>query len=372
MLELTNRKSAIMTDAYKNWIKLKANESFHKSPVHITDVVSKQSGGGRHDYYSNADYWWPNPDTSDGLPYVKRDGESNPNAFFDHRRIMRSMRTNVANLTAGYLVTGNEEYAHKAVQFLKQFFLDAETKMNPHLLYAQAIPGVCDGRGIGIIDTLHLIDVPMAIDALNKSKAMTPELFNGFKEWFSDYLTWMSTHPNGIEEMNAKNNHSVCWYVQAATFATFTNNEDMLNYCREQYKKVLLTYQMEVDGSFPLELARTKPYSYSIFVLDNMVTLCHILSTPEQNLWEYQLDDGRGIKKALEFLYPYLVDKGSWPYHKDIEHFDGWPTRISFLLFAGIILNEKKYIHLWEKLESESSNLEVRRNIAIRQPRLWL
>ena len=143
----------------KEWIKNKADSSLGEKPIHITDVVSKLSQGGAHDFYSNGDYWWPNPNILDGLPYICCDGQSNPNAFFEHRIILRKLRTNVANLSAGYLVTGNEAYAEKAVIMLKEFFLDEDTKMNPSLLFTQAIPGVCSGRGIGIIDTLHLIEL---------------------------------------------------------------------------------------------------------------------------------------------------------------------------------------------------------------------
>jgi hypothetical protein len=349
-----------------------ANQSRMSAPVHITDVTSPKSGGGTHDYYSNGDYWWPNPNTVDGLPYVVRDGESNPNNFDSHRLILRKMRTDVANLTTGYVATGNEQFAEKAVFVLHEFFINEKTKMNPHLLYAQAIPGICSGRGVGIIDTLHLIDIPVAIENLKGSPFMKEDIYTGLIKWFADYLAWMSTHPNGIEEMNAHNNHSVCWFVQAAAFAWVTGNETMLNFCREHYKNTLLPDQMALDGSFPRELARTKPYSYSIFVIDNMVTLCHILSTEEDNLWEFTLPDGRCIRKGIEFLTPYLKDKDAWPYSPDAEHFEGWPVQVSSLLFAGLALREESYFQLWAGLEPDPTDMEVRRNIAIRQPILWL
>lgn len=356
----------------KEWIIKKADKSLLKMPSHITDERSQLSEGGIHDYYSNGDYWWPNEDTIDGLPYIRRDGESNPNAFFKHRQILREIRTNVANLAAGYLITGNEVYSKRAVLFLKEFFLDEATRMNPHLLYSQAIPGVCSGRGIGIIDTLHLIDIPVAIDVLKKSLHMTQEIYLGLRQWFSDYLKWMTTHSYGIEEMNTDNNHSVCWYVQAATFAKFTGNIEIEQMCRENYKNILLPNQMIENGGFPRELERTKPYGYSNFVLDNMVTLCHILATKEDNLWELKLEDGRGIRKGVEFLYPFIKDKSKWPYLKDIEHFESWPVAISALLFAGYALDEKRYIELWKTLEQDPSDEEIRRNMAIRQPILWL
>ncbi|WP_407083099.1 alginate lyase family protein [Paenibacillus aurantius] len=190
--------------------------------------------------------------------------------------------------------------------------------------------------------------------------------------WFSDYLQWISTHLNGRKEMNERNNHSVCWFVQAASFGVFTENQSMMELCRESYKHTLLPEQMAEDGSFPHELCRTKPYSYSNFVLDNMVTLCHILSTPADNLWEYTLPDGRSIRKGMEFLFPYLTDKDSWPYQQDIEHYEDWPVGMSYPLFAGLAWGKEEYVNLWRHLEQSPTNEEVRRNMAIRQPLLWV
>lgn len=243
--------------------------------------------------------------------------------------------------------------------------------MNPHLSYAQAIPGVCDGRGIGIIDTLHLIDVPFAVESLKSSVHMAPDIYEGLKNWFARYLGWMLTDPKGVAEMNEKNNHSVCFFVQAAVFSLFTDNEKIADFCRENYKHFLLP-QMAADGSFPLELARTKPYNYSIFVLDNMVTLCYLLSVKEDNLWDYTLTNGAGIRNALDFLTPYLSDKASWPYPKDVMHFDAFPARTSFMIFAGCVLGRKELLNLFESLPLESDDEEARRNIAVRVPYLWM
>ncbi len=372
MYRQIEKGSSLFSEDYLNWIIEKANGALNKTPMSITDAVSNQSPGNEHDFYSNGDYWWPNPDAEDGLPYIRRDGESNPDNFFSHRKILRCMRTNVAHLTAGYLLTGNELFAKKAVDFLTTFFLEKTTRMNPHLRYAQAIPGVCTGRGTGIIDTLHLVDIPMAIRILHSSSALSNEILVALKQWFKDYLNWMNTHHYGLDERKATNNHSVCWYVQAASFATLVEDQEMLRFCREQYKLNLIPNQMAADGSFPRELTRTKPYSYSIFVLDNMVTLTHLLTRPKENLWEFQLEDGRGIQKGLAFLFPYLQDKSKWPYPDDVEHFDGWPARVPSLLLAGRALQKQEYMDLWNRLNIEPVNPEVRRNIAIRQPILWI
>ena len=338
----------------------------------ITDSGSPESAGGRHDYFSQADYFWPNPGAPDGLPFVNRDGESWPGAFSGHRKALRSMRTSTALCTAAYLFTGDARYSRAAAGRLKAFFLDEETMMAPNLLYAQAISGVCTGRGVGIIDTLHLIDVPAAADILWNSGQLDAAVYDGLKAWFSAYLDWMLTHEYGIDEMNRANNHGVCWHVQAAVFARFTGNAAALAMCADRYKNVILPDQMADNGSFPRELARTKPYGYSIFVLDNVVTLCYVLSAAGDNLWEFTLPDGRGVKKGLDFLYPYLADKSSWPYHDDIAHHKDWPAAMSFMLFAAAACGDDKWLELYSRLEKFPVNDEVRRNTAIRVPYLWL
>jgi hypothetical protein len=349
-----------------------ADAALDQAPVTITAFHAKLSEGGPHDFYSNGDYWWPNPNTTNGLPYVQRDGKTNPENFVAHRQAIRQLSDAVAALGAAYKITGNDRYAQKAAELLKVFFLDDATRMNPNLQYAQAIPGVSTGRGIGIIDTLHLIEVPKAVEAMEKSPAFTPEIAGGLKKWFADYVNWMTTSKNGRDEANAGNNHAVAFWLQVAVFAQFTGDEKNLLECRRRFTEVFLPKQMANDGSFPAELRRTKPYGYSIFQLDNMVTLCQVLSTKENDLWNFTLPDGRNIPQAMAFMYPYLADKSKWPHPPDINAWDGWPARQPGLLFAGLAFGDDKYLALWKKLPADPTNEEVRRNIAITQPILWI
>ncbi|MDP6041546.1 MAG: alginate lyase family protein [Candidatus Latescibacteria bacterium] len=339
---------------------------------HITDVRASMSEGGPNDFYSNGDYWWPNPDTADGLPYVRRDGESNPNAYLSHRNIMRTARTSISALTAAYKLTGENRYADRAVQWLVEFFLDKTTQMNPNMEFAQALPGINSGRSIGLIDTLHIVEIPLAIEHLKSSEALASGIESDLKKWFAEFLTWMTTHPYGVQEMEAHNNHGVAWAVQAAIFARFTNNTEVVAQCRERFETVFMPEQMATDGSFPAELARTKPYGYSIFQLDMMAAVAYILSTPEHNLWTFELSDGRSMSRALEYLYPFLKDKTRWPLPPDVQHFDGWPVRQPALLFGGLALQEPKYLDLWKRLEANPTDDEIRRNLIVRQPLLWL
>src|SRR5690606_17181409 len=183
--------------------------------------------------------------------------------------------------------------------------------------YAQAIKGRVTGRGIGIIDTIHLMEVAQGLVVMQNAGNADPELVDQIKDWFSEYLEWLTTHPYGKDEMNTDNNHATCYFMQVASFARLTEDEEILDFCRERFKTVLLPNQMAEDGSFPEEIERTKPYGYSLFNLDAMVTLVHIISDSSNDLWHYSTADGKSIKKGIEFLFPYVDDKSKWPFQED-------------------------------------------------------
>jgi hypothetical protein len=349
-----------------------ADAALKMEPVTITRFRAKLSEGGLNDFYSNGDYWWPDPAKTNGLPYIQRDGQTNPDNFIFHRQLVRQLSDAVAALGAAYKITGKDRYVKKAAGLLRVFFLDPATRMNPNLQYAQAVPGVSPGRGTGIIDTLHIIEIPRAIEAMESSPAFPPEVLSGMKKWFADYVAWMTTSKNGHDEASSANNHAVAFWLQVAVFAQFTGDGKNIAECRRRFEEVFVPKQMTNDGSFPRELARTKPYGYSIFQLDNMVTLCQVLSTTNNDLWNFTLPDGRNIHKAVEFMYPHLADKSTWPHKPDVMAWDGWPARQPGLLFAGLAFNEQKYLDLWKRLSADPTNEEVRRNIAITQPVLWL
>jgi hypothetical protein len=349
----------------------KAELFINEEPVTVTDTICERSEGGRHDFYSEGDYWWPNPEDPDG-PYIRRDGQTNPENFTAHRKAMRRMSLWVATLAAGYKITGDEKYARPAVAHLKAWFVNPETRMTPHMEYAQAIKGIVPGRGVGLIDGIHLVEPARAITHLEKSDALSPEDATQIKAWFSDFLTWMNTHEYGIDERERTNNHGTCWVMQAAEYARLTENEAMLAYCRERYKTVLLPNQMSPDGSFHMELARTKPYGYSLFNIDAMAMVCHILSTTQDNLWTFQLPGGEGMEKGMSFIVPYIKDKDSWPLEPDIMYWDEWPLRHPSLLFAGAAYGNQAYIDVWKILPRWPKTEEGLRNLPIRLPVLWL
>ncbi len=347
-----------------------ANEYLPEQPVTVTASQCERSLGGIHDFYSEGDYWWQNPDDPDG-PYIRRDGMTNPENFKDHRRAMRRMSIQVAALAAAFKITGEKKYADHAVKHLTAWFVDEETKMNPSMNYAQAIKGICPGRGVGLIDGIHLVEPARAVTVLENLDGISESDAAAIKTWYVDFLIWMTTHEYGIDERERKNNHGTCWVMQAAEFARFTGNAEIMDYCRDRYKTVLLPNQMSPDGSFHLELKRTKPYGYSLFNIDAMATVCHILSTPEDNLWTFTLPDGRCMEKAMEFIVPYIRDKSAWQLPPDVMYWDEWPVRHPSLLFAGLALHKPGYIELWKTLKPHPETEEGMRNFPVREVVLW-
>jgi hypothetical protein len=326
----------------------------------VTASSSDRSAGGKHDFFSEGDYWWPDPKNPGG-PYVQRDGMSNPDNFVDHRRYLMRLSLQVPALAAAWVITKEQRYAAHAARHLNAWFVDKDTRMNPNLQYSQAIHGRVTGRGTGIIDTIHLVEVVRAIEVL-------PAVNTTVKAWFADYLHWMTTHPYGIEERDTKNNHATCWLMQAASFARLTNNTSVLQFARDRFKSVLIPGQLAADASFPEELRRTKPYGYSLFNLDAMATICEILSTRQDNLWTFELPDGRGMRRALDFMVPYIRNKSSWPHPADVMYAKEWPMRHCALFFGGLAYDRPNLLDLWKTLPADSTVDEVIRNFFIRQP----
>jgi hypothetical protein len=354
----------------KNEILAIADKLLYEAPKTVTMFQCPRSAGGVHDFYSEGDYWWPDPANPDG-PYIQRDGMTNPENFVDHRRAMVRLSQIVGTLASAYKVTGDEKYVIQAFIHLKAWFVDPATRMNPSLLYSQAIKGRFTGRGIGIIDTIQLMEVAQGIIAMENAKCIDKQLLSSIKDWFSEYLDWLTTHQYGKDEMNAKNNHGTCWVMQVASYAKLTGNNEILDFCRKRYKEVLLPEQMGTDGSFPQEIKRTKPYGYSLFNLDAMTMVCLILSDKDYDLWNYSTADGKSIRKGIEFLYPYVADKNLWPYNKDVMYWENWPVAQPFLLLGADKFNMKPWYDTWRSLEHFPEVEEVIRNLPIRNPVIW-
>jgi|TARA_A100001015_G_scaffold195521_1_gene218000 hypothetical protein len=348
----------------------KAARYLKADPITVTANVCERSEGGPHDFYSEGDYWWPNPEDPTG-PYVRRDGETNPENFIEHRESLIRFSDIMGTLVSAYALTADEKYAAHAVAHLKAWFVNPETRMNPSLLYGQAISGRHTGRSIGIIDTIHLVEVALGANRLEGSPSFSNEDRGAVKAWFRDYLDWISTHPYGLKEKQHPNNHGVCWSLQAAAFAQLVGDTEILAWIRKQFKEVYLAEMMDLEGGFPAELKRTKPYGYSLFVMDAMAGVAQIASVAGDNLWQFEMEDGRGMRLGMQFIAPYIADKDSWKLPPDVMYWEDWPVRQPCLLLAGYALAEPHYFSIWKGLEADPTVYEVLRNLPMRHPLLW-
>ena len=360
-----------ITSTLRKHIIDEASWAMQQKPVTVTAETCTRSAGTPHDFYSEGDYWWPDSLNPNG-PYIQRDGLTNPQNFVAHRLAMIRFSRIVGSLASAYKITRDKKYVKKAFEHIDAWFVNPETRMNPSLLYAQAIKGRMTGRGIGIIDTIHLMEVAQAMKVMEGDNSINKIQFAACKKWFDDYIKWLTSHQYGKDEMEAKNNHGTCWVMQVASFASLTGDQQILEFCKNRYKTLLVPGQMAVDGSFPLELKRTKPYGYSLFNLDAMAMICQILSTKSEDLWKYQTENGRGIKKGIEYLYPFVADKSKWELKPDVMYWENWPVSHPFLAFGAAGLKNQSWLNTWKKLDHAPKVEEVIRNLPIRNPVIWI
>ena len=339
-------------------------------PRTIAAIPAPRSPAGPQDYYSEGDYWWPDP-ANPGGAYIRRDGRSNPDKFDGHRDALIAFGRTVPALAALWDLTGEPRFADAAMRHLHAWFVDPKTRMNPNLDHAQAIIGVNTGRAIGVIDTLQIVEVARAAALFaRKSAPGYAAIRAGVEGWFASYLDWLTTSPFGTEERDEKNNHGTCWLLQAASFAALLGRDDILADARARLKTIIIPTQIAADGRQPLELARTKPYAYSLFNLDVLTASAWLLGGGELIGWK--TPDGRSIGGAIAWMAPYIADKAKWPLPPDVEYWDGFPVRQPSLLFGGLAQERSDWLALWQRLNPDPVVGEVVRNFPVRQPLLWL
>ncbi|HSS20421.1 MAG TPA: alginate lyase family protein [Pyrinomonadaceae bacterium] len=299
-----------------------ARRAMQQQPLSVVNKTVTPPSGDKHDYMSQAPYFWPNPSKPGGLPYVRRDGERNPeiNKITDHVALDQMVGA-VRTLSLAYYFKADEKYAAKAAELLRTWFLDPANRMNPNLEYAQFIPGVNTGRGIGLIETRSLVDVVDAVGLLAGSRSLTAADQKRLEAWFGKFLQWMQESKNGREESAAKNNHGTYYDVQTISFALFIGKSNLAKQIAETAKQKRIAQQVEPDGRQPLELERTKAWSYSNMNLDGLLQLARLAENVDVDLWSYKTKDGRSIRAALEYLYSYAIEERPWTYQQ-IEGFN--------------------------------------------------
>ena len=336
-------------DAYNKLIT-SANKILSYKPVSVMDKVDIPPSGNKHDYVSLAPYWWPNPNTPNGLPYIRKDGQINPEVKnYPDKQSMPRLCGNIYLLGIAYYLSGNEQYAQKINQLMTVWFLDTATVMNPNLNFAQYIKGVNSGRGIGIIDTRHFVYALEGVQLIKNSSSWDDQKNNATKKWFAQFLHWLQTSENGLEEMKADNNHGVWYDFQCLGIALYLDSNELA-------KKIIdrslqrLDDQSNSDHLFPLELARTNSLHYSVFNLVAFSSIAQLAEKVGVNFWEKETVHQHSLKKSYLALLPYIKKEKTWtgpeitPYYVEeafnlllhaSEKYDCASCKVSIQNFAG-------------------------------------
>ncbi|MGD8500410.1 MAG: alginate lyase family protein [Phycisphaerales bacterium] len=334
-------------------LRTEADEALKAGPFSVMDKTSTPPSGDKHDYMSLGPYWWPDPKKADGLPYIRRDGQVNPEARTNEtdRLAFGRMTSAVETLALAWYFTDHRLYALHAAKLLRVWFLDPATRMNPHLQFGQAIPGRTQGRDIGIIDTARLTRIVDAVGLLESSDAWTPEDRRAMRDWCGKYLKWLRTSSHGLGEEKKHNNHGTWYDAQVVSLALYIGQNDVARAILEQVKTRRIDKHIQPDGRQPHELARTKSLGYSIMNLDGFFQLATMGEKLGIDLWRYESRDGRSIRKALDFLARYADPKNKWP-HKQIARFE--PAALFSLLRRGsVAYDDGKYEAVIKKIPPE-------------------
>lgn len=326
-----------------NQLRSDADLAMQCKPVTVVNKPMLPPSGDKHDYMSTGPYWWPNPDTPDGLPFIRRDGEVYPDSRLLDLPKLETLCDQVESLALAYYYLDSEQYAERAAVLLRTWFMDEETRVNPNLNFGQGIPGICDGRGIGIIETWNYCKLVEAVGLLERSSAWSEADYCSLQQWFREYLQWLLSSPYGLDELKEHNNHGTYYDLQAAQFALFSGQRELAYQVLREHVFGRIHTQIEPDGLQPHEARRTLGLSYSVMNLLGFCFLARMGQLLDCNIRDYVTADGRSIEKGIDYVLPYLLSEESWPYEQIKPLKTGWGLEL--VSAATMIYNKDSYIN---------------------------
>lgn len=347
-------KDAAYSQAFRNLVSLADGDLLLKPPTVMTKEYIPASGS-KHDYVSLARYAWPDETQPNGLPYVMRDGVSNPELKKFDRNKLSAMANAVYRLSLAYYFSGEEKYAQKATELIRVWFIDKKTKVNPNLRFAQHIPGKADGRCYGVIDAYSYVKMLDGVQLLEKSKSFTQKDSKLLKAWFSQLLKWLLTHPQAIEESYQKNNHATAYDVQVAAYALYTGNKKVFSDIVDNFSKRRIATQIMPDGKQPYELRRMLAFGYSQYNLTHIIDLMLMIKHQGVDFRQYCVSGEHSFFKAMDFLAPYMGKSVSdWPY----QQISGWEDKQQEMA--------KDFYRTYLLDESRKDYFQIYRNVKMR------
>ncbi|PWU02535.1 MAG: hypothetical protein C5B51_20560 [Terriglobia bacterium] len=338
------RKEAWTQDSARR-LRAEADRRMNQGPWSVTYERPAGLALDPHDYYSEAPYWWPNPDDPAG-PFILRDGRLNPDRFTANRNALESLCDTVFTLGTAAYFFDDARYAQRASRLLQVWFINPRTRMNPNLENAQAIRGANLGRPAGILEGRVLIRAIQGIEFLARTGNWDPKDQAAVRKWFEDYLHWLTQSKNGLEEKSSGNNQASWWTAQVAAIATLVEDEAASKMAFSYYRDRIFPRQIRGDGSAPGEDSRS--LWSSVFNLEALTMVCRIAEMQGVDLWSVRGRNNSTIATVVNYLEPYLSDPRKWSREQEIDlETDG----LYFLAFAGMGLKQQEYIALYQKLE---------------------
>ena len=344
------RKEAWTQDAARR-LRAEADKRIKDGPWSVTAERPKGVEIDEHDYYSEAPYWWPNPENPGG-PYIRKDGLFNPARFTANKTALNAVADAVFTLGAAAYLLDDPRYAQRAARDVRTWFIDPRTRMNPNLDFAQAIRGVNQGRGAGILDGRVFIRALQGMDFLAQTGSWDAKDQAAVRHWFEDYLHWLTHSNNAEDQKSSGNSHASWWTAQVAAVSGYVENNTEQQMAFNYYREHIFPRQIRRNGSAPGEEARTRSLSYSAFNLEAYSMICRMAQVRGTDLWNVRAKSGATIATVIDYLEPYFSDPKKWA-KKQISDFpnDG----LYFLAFAGMGLKNPTYLALYRKLERPDS-----------------
>lgn len=279
-------------------------------------VVEKNDISGikdKHEFVSMGPYWWPDPEKPDGLPYIRKDGQTNPEVRdITDKTYLNELSNIIYKLGLTYYYTGDDRFAQNAVERLSVWFLEPSTKMNPNLKHGQYIPGRNQGRAEGVIDTRVLVPLVDGIQLLKTAPQWTPNLDSDINYWFSEFLSWLETSDLGVEASKATNNIGTAYHMQVIQLNLFLGRNAGIRSYAYRHLPDLIDNQIGMSGVQVHEVKRTNSWSYSLHNLSYWFNIANMLEHVGIDLWNMRTKNNKSLNTAFEFLLPYALGQSSW------------------------------------------------------------
>ena len=306
-------KDSYYLNAYTHLLK-HANQALTKKTNPVVNKTQTPPSGDKHDYLSLAPYWWPNPSTKNGLPWLRKDGQINPKTMGDHTDKLRlsNMFNDLENLTLAYFITDNIKYANKAKQIIKVWFIDDATKMNPSVEYGQGIPGLSTGRPFGLIEFNHIDALITTLQVLEINHIIDTSFVKKMKLWTADLVDWMTKSELGMIADKTKNNHGTWYDYKVIGLQIYAGNLHLAKKRLEDIKSKRISGQIDENGFMAHEMKRTNSVNYVTLNLRGLCLLSDLGKKYNIDLFNFKAKNGAGIKKALLFLKPYVEGSKVW------------------------------------------------------------